>query len=470
MRHILPVALVVPLLTAPAFADFYSLRDYARMGNLWGVVRELISGSSPNRPSYEDGYTPLMFAAGNGQVAMTRMLLAAGAEVDVRDHNGDRALLWAAQRRYPETVAVLLEAGAVAQSPDDPYGKSPLMQASWYGPVESVRLLLDAGADPNALDQSNETALHYGALSQSTEIVAALLDAGADATVIGEILLQSPLHIAAPRENAEIVRLLIAAGSAIEAVDSDGETPLSRAAMVGNVANAAALIDAGADPDGGKNIPILAALTPVNADYGDHNAVARLLAPLTRRLDVAFATAVWAGNAEVADILFSRGASANAVDEWGRPALAGAVNRAGTAMFDALLERGAEVAQSGPQAMIAAAGQGRADLVLRLLALGVSVDARSEVGSTPLLEAAAGGQVEMVSLLLAHGADAGLTDNLGRGAADYMAIPVSFIEARIDTRSRSRAWRPTEHLEIELADLSGRHAEIRVLLGIETTR
>ena len=40
-----------------------------------------------------------MFAAGNGHVEMTRLLLARGATVDHRDHNGDRALLWAARAR-----------------------------------------------------------------------------------------------------------------------------------------------------------------------------------------------------------------------------------------------------------------------------------------------------------------------------------------------------------------------------------
>src|SRR5262245_60563643 len=88
-----------------------ALRTAARIGDTAQVRALLEAGADPN--AEQRSYSPLMFAAGNGHVEMTRLLLARGATVDHRDHNGDRALLWAAQRGHVETVRMLLAAGAV---------------------------------------------------------------------------------------------------------------------------------------------------------------------------------------------------------------------------------------------------------------------------------------------------------------------------------------------------------------------
>jgi hypothetical protein len=135
-------------------------------------------------------------------------------------------------------------------------------------------------------------------------------------------------------------------------------------------------------------------------------------------------------------------------------------------MFETLLARGANLERSGPAALLAAAEAGRLDLAMRLIALGVAVDVRDERGATPLLAAAASGRVLMVRYLLGLGADPAARDDLGDGAAEYMDVQPSFIEARIDMRAQSRARRPTEHLELQLGNIRARHAEIRVLLGL----
>lgn len=453
-----------------ARADFYALLDYARAGNTWGVLSELARGPSPDRPEWEDGYTPLMFAASGGHAAMTRMLLTAGADAHARDHNGDRALLWAAQRGHPETVALLLTAGSPADSADDPYGETPLMEASRYGHVEVARLLLEAGADPNARDQVLDTALNNAVLAQSGALVALLLQAGADPNLADEVLLETPLLLAAGREDSAIVRRLIVAGARLEARNSDGQTPLWLAAARGQPANVAALLAAGANADVVINgeTPLMAALSPVDPGYGDPKGAALLLVPETRDIDTALATAVWNGYPEIAWSLLERGASPDATDEFGRPALAGTVRLTGTTMFEGLIARGASIEQSGPAALLAAADAGRIDLAVRLLALGVPVDVRSERGATPLLFAAAAGRVLMVRLLLDHGADPAAFDAFGDGADEYMAIRPSLVQARIDFRQQSRAYRPTDDLEVELGDIRLRHAEIAALLAAQS--
>jgi ankyrin repeat protein len=114
----------------------------------------------------------------------------------------------------------------------------------------------------------------------------------------------NPLHVAAREGQTEVVRLLIAAGADVKALDdhpaeefrrqyTDGWTPLHFAAMTGQTAVAAILLDHGAD---------------VNA--ADQ-----------RGKGTALHYAAWAGNAELVKLLLARGANRDAKDEMNRTPL-----------------------------------------------------------------------------------------------------------------------------------------------------
>lgn len=91
---------------------------------------------------------------------------------------------------YPEALAWLLEEGANPNWPNN-FGKTPLMYAAQRNAIDSVRLLLAAGADVNArtrlpqdncyytLNTTGMTPLHYAVRYASQDVVEALLDAGA---------------------------------------------------------------------------------------------------------------------------------------------------------------------------------------------------------------------------------------------------------------------------------------------------
>lgn len=72
----------------------------------------LADGEKVEIPSYHGSYSPLQFSAGNGDAEGTRLLIAAGLDTEYRDHNGDRALLWAAENGHADTVKLLLDAGS----------------------------------------------------------------------------------------------------------------------------------------------------------------------------------------------------------------------------------------------------------------------------------------------------------------------------------------------------------------------
>lgn len=442
-------ALALALVATPGLAWDGALRDAARMNDAAAVAAALAAGADPN--GYDNAYSPLMFAAGNGQADTVKLLLAHGARTEHRDHNGDRALLWAAQRGHVEVVRILLDAGSPADS-DDPYDITPLMQASRYGHEEVAQLLLAHGADVNRRDHTGDTALHDAALARDAPLVELLLDAGADPRAVSRILEETPLHVAAQYDQPQIVRLL--SGADLEARDKEGRTALWRAAGLDHAETVGVLLEMGADPDAKAKDGV----TPIVAAASGSGAAAGRLVEPTADLDAAFSALVWGGHADLARRLYERGAKVG-----GGSALAGAAVHPGPEMMLWLLARDPDLAAQGPAALHEAAARGRADLAVLLLDRGVAVDARAKGGSTALLRAAGAGHPAVVRLLLDRGADVSLHDAQGRDMAAYMAASEAAIEELIARREASRAWLPTEDLRAELDALRAAHAEIAAL-------
>lgn len=96
-------------------------------------------------------------ATRQGDVEMVEVLLQHGIPGATRGDGGTTALHEAAWRRQTAILALLLRYGAPADSRDDE-SRTPLHAAS---DSESVRLLLMAGANPNAVDAAGDTPLHY---------------------------------------------------------------------------------------------------------------------------------------------------------------------------------------------------------------------------------------------------------------------------------------------------------------------
>ena len=446
------------VLVAPAGKASEALLSAARTGDTAQVRALLEAGVDPNVERRT--YSPLMFAAGNGHVEMTRLLLARRASVDHRDHNSDRALLWAAERGHAEIVRMLLMAGAAVQADDDPYQRTPLIKAASYARVEVVRVLLAAGADPRRRDHTDDTALHAAAISGNAEIITMLLAAGGDPNIADRILRQTPMHLAATYGRVDAVRLLAAAGADLNGRDHEGRTPLWLAVSRSHGAAVEALLAAGADHDARDNEDI----TPFLVAVTKSAAMASVLVELTRDIDRGFAAAVWSGHAALALRLAERGADVNALDQHARPAVAGSAQHPGTDMLAWFIANGVDLGRHGAAALHQAAASGRPDLVGLLLDSNVPVNVRDDAGATALHRAASRGQVEVVRLLLTRGAERNPRDRDGRGVDAYMAVAAEMIAALIERRGMSRAYKPTAHLRMQLADLTAQHAAIRELL------
>ena len=233
-----------------------------------GVAEALLRGGADANGGSKSNFTPLMFAAQQGDVDSLRVLLKGGAKVDDAVEGAPTALVIASAMCHVDAVNVLLDAGANANRADWRGYNSLLLvvRDSHYGLdlankdriVTIVKALLAHGADPNfRLKQpkaitTNEvsldgaTALLLAAEVNNTEAVRVLLNAGADPRITTEQGM-TPLIMAsgggtdiqrarAPEERAmaiDTVKLLVEHGVDINAVGQYGWTALHQASYQG---------------------------------------------------------------------------------------------------------------------------------------------------------------------------------------------------------------------------------------------
>ena len=146
------------------------------------------------------GYTLLTRAAHRGRTGVVRLLLAAGAGVDVPTRKGNTPLAVAAREGAVDIVRMLVGAGAsinrvnLAQMDEpcarlsnrnredvcEPRPGTALMQAAQGGRTETMRVLLDLGADVHGVDLGGNSALSWVAKGGDTEAAELLLARGAD--------------------------------------------------------------------------------------------------------------------------------------------------------------------------------------------------------------------------------------------------------------------------------------------------
>ncbi|XP_056279286.1 ankyrin repeat domain-containing protein 50 isoform X1 [Pseudoliparis swirei] len=419
-----------------------------------------------------EGWTALRSAAWGGHGEAVRLLLDAGANVDGCDAEGRTALRAAAWGGHEEIVLTLLDYGAQVDKADS-MGRTPIIAAAYMGHREAVEILLDRRAEVNLADGDGRTALSVAALCVPTaagvkgygEVAALLLERGADPghrdhdgmtplllaayeghDDIAELLLEAgadveetvgpgghvpaaaaavtPLLAAAAMGHMKTVSRLLFWGAAVDAIDCEGRTALCLAAARGGVQVVRSLLERGLDENHKDDLgwtPLHAAAceghraacaalteqgsmarvgemdiegrTPLilAAQEGHWSTVKQLLdrrSPIDHRAydgHSALSGALLEGHADVAELLMRRGADTDVRDAEGRPLL-----------YLLVLED-------------------RLDKATLLIGKGgVPLESRDSEGRTALHVASWQGCVEMVDLLLKHGANPNAQDTEGR--------------------------------------------------------
>ena len=429
-RAIFPVDRKAPIFAASADGDI------ERLKGLLDKQPELLEYKGPF------GITPLIVAAGEGQVAAVQLLLDRGADVRANTIVDGTALHAAVSAGQTDVVRLLLKRGAVASAKGMSRSETPLHLCATQGDLNIARMLIDAGAPINVrTEQLRETPLMAAAAAGHADIVRLLLANGAlmdDRNYQGD----TALSLAARRGRDDVVAALVGRGA--DAGNALGQPPLSPeelkdptkvAARAAAVATASKdIVSAAADGDL-KRVKEYVSLVPAVVDargpdgrgvlhaaiLGKHADVASFLLDHGAQTQAVFSPieggplnwAVRSGSREIVDLLLSRHMSVNGSDGHlgpERTPLCTAVETGSKDMVQLLLARGADVNRpSWPDVtpLHLAAATGDVDMARILLDAKANIDAHGESrGITPLYDAATAGQVRMVEFLLDRGADA----------------------------------------------------------------
>jgi ankyrin repeat protein len=412
--------------------------DAAMNGDVEAVRTLLRQGADVNT-AQGDGMSALHWAAESGLVEMTDMLIYAGADLEAVTRIGDQTPLHVASRAgMASTVEALLKAGADANATTATGGATSMHLAAASGSADAISLLIGSGADVDALDSARgQSALMFAAAFNRVAAIHALIDGGADHTLASRVESmpdrQQADRVAGQRRNQVLQAFRAAQGpdqaggpttgqvqTAIQAalaentvpnepgdeeeVDTEEARPqpLSYAELVGGQGGLTALLYGSRE----GNSHAVAALLDAGADInrvslGDHTSP-MLIAVLNGHFDLAID-------------LFERGADASLASDAGS-----------TPLYAVLNAHWAPKARYPQQQAYQQQRLNYLDVMKVLLESGVAPNVRlnkhlwymsytfdllgvNTTGATPFWRAAYGLDVAAMELLMAHGADPGMT-------------------------------------------------------------
>ena len=312
------------------------LMTAARVGSLPTVRRLLAAGADPNTTEATLGQNALMFAVANHHTAVARTLLEIGASASARSKDRFTPLLFAAQQGNLEAAALLLSAGAAVNeaAPDGIGGNTnarsrfvpdteaaALLVAIDSGHADLARFLLEQGADPNHAD-AGRTALHAAVQRQMPDVVTALLERGAAPNV----RLEKRLPFVSRR-----------IGQSNGLTPSNiGATPFFLAASFGDLEIMRMLVEGGADPMRRVDDGTTALMVAAGADYveGADKYGLRWFGDNLPLQESALDTVKY---------LLNLGLDINATNQYEQTTLHGAVYLGGTLLVPFLVEQGADI-------------------------------------------------------------------------------------------------------------------------------
>jgi ankyrin repeat protein len=354
-----------------------------------------------------DGTTPLHQAVRANDVKAVEALVAGGANVMAATRYGVRPMQIAAMNGNTAILGRLLDAGADVNAAT-PGGETALMTAARTGKTDAVTLLLERGANVHARDSvRGQTALMWAVIENHTDIVKLLAARGADVKAQTNVTMPKGEYVPARAGGASgqgIIRQ-----RALPTRDG-GMTPLLFAVRDGNGAMTRLLLELGAD---------------INQTSGNHTS------PLL--------IALLNGQVALATELLDKGADPNITDDYKRGALFAAIE-----LRNFNHEKYPFLYDDGRDPL---------PLIKLLLAKGANPDQQTDTtpvhglmqfdgswvnfdGQTPFIRAALSGDIEVMRLLLQHGADPNITTTQGSTAL-MAASGVNWIPAQTFTRSEA---------------------------------
>ena len=355
--------------------------QWAAYRNELGIADMLIAAGANVKLANRDGATPLGLAAEKGNAAMMEKLLAAGADPNERHPNGETPLMMAARNGNVAAIQVLLDHHADVNLKENLRGTTALMWAAEQSHADAVKLLSERGADVNAssapdtrnsrlniaptVQQRIAQDVNFGQRRPRRGAAAGGKDAAANAAADFEAYFRgsqvkdggglTPLVYAARQGCLDCVKTLLDHGAKVNEVTNYGWTPLLTAVQNRHYQLAAYLLDHGASvnlANKGGWTPLYLATDNRNIESGDYPV---------RKPDM--------DHLDFIKLLLEKGANVN-------------VRICGT--------------ESTAKECKGDTTETRTNFTMQWL---------YEDGATPFLRAAQSGDVTLMKLLLAHGAD-----------------------------------------------------------------
>ncbi|MBN1974174.1 MAG: ankyrin repeat domain-containing protein [Sedimentisphaerales bacterium] len=405
------------------------LHQAALSGDISLVELFLSKGMNVNL-SDQRGFTPIYGAASEGHLEIVKLLISKGAYINIRNRNNVSIiagynmppLYTAVNNGHKDIVEFLIEKGAAINFPISggrtlldiarqrknnemvnllrKHGvKETLFSAVSSGNIDEIKRLISEGANLEARDDGDYTALIRAVPRNQKEIIEFLLDKGADIEAKQEHG-ATALACAAYAGNTEMAEFLIEHGANIEAMTLYGESPLCRSVGQGHIDTAALLISKGA------NINTLHyGITLVNVAMMQHkDEMLKFL--ITKDLYIPpIHVSSYIGELTKVREYLSQGINVNLQDKGGFTPLQCAVLGGHKDIVDILLSNGAEVDLKDKNGLTPLFLANTIDMAVLLLGAGANPKTTNMFGNTMLHRAVNGRNMEIIELLLSQGVD-----------------------------------------------------------------
>ncbi|RFN46273.1 ankyrin repeat-containing protein [Fusarium flagelliforme] len=383
------------------------------------------------------GLSLLAYSVTERDLAVPRLLLEQGANVDLADVDGRTPLWnviirWCGEDRtmdsplgdfktnddYSEILCLLLKFNADRESENNDR-QTPLRYVAAKGNFRAVTVLLRMDAEINSVDQNGRTPLSWASGHGHRDIVQALCNKGARVE-LADTEGCTPLSWASKNGHKDVVQILIDEGVCIDSTDNTDRTALSWASQSGHQHVVRLLLIHSADSvlsDKQGWSPLWYAI------LGSHDSVIHLLLELgavtwtdRSHWPILHHAATTCGNWVVGQLL-DRGGDIESTDRQGRTCLLWAVQEGRENTVKFLRDRGASDKvrdEQGQSTLSWAARQGNLAMTKLLLKGNSEIDSVDDHGRTPLAWAAWKGHHKVVQLLVENGADRKYGDMQGR--------------------------------------------------------
>ena len=402
------------------------------------VVSFLVEQGANVNVQDKEGNAPLMLATTNGHMNVVSFLVKQGANMNLQDKEGNTPLMSASKNGDMYVVSFLVEQGANVNV-QDKEGNTPLMLASKNGHVNVVTFLAEQGAMVDLQDKKGKTALHHALKSNFQchsktvlETVRSLIKSGVNVNATTNDSC-TPLTIAIKHCDVQVINFLIKHGANVELQDKDGRTALHHA--VGNYETVRCLIENGANVNATTNdncTPLMIA-----SKYDDLRVINLLIkhGANVELQDKDGRTALYHAvmepwNYRTVRCLIENGANVNATTNDNCTPLMIASEYDELRAINLLIKHGANVElqdKDGETALFHAVTSFSTCYTLETIRVlvenGADVNASRNDNCTPLMKAANGCELDMVTILIEIGADVDLQDKNGDTALHYAVRP-----------------------------------------------